>query len=43
MRKESGSTNLNTYITDHLPANFQEQRKLLLPMFPLRACLVCSE
>ena len=31
MRKESGSTNLNTYITDHLPAKFQEQRKLLLP------------
>ena len=27
MRKESGSTNLNTYITDHLPAKFQEQRK----------------
>ena len=25
MRKESGSTNLNTYITDHLPAKFQEQ------------------
>ena len=24
------STNLNTYITDHLPATFQEQRKLLL-------------
>ena len=31
MRKKSGSTNLNTYITDHLPAKFQEQRKLLLP------------
>ena len=30
MRKESGSTNLNTYITDHLLAKFQEQRKLLL-------------
>ena len=29
MRKESGSTNLNTYITDHLPAKFQEQQKLL--------------
>ena len=33
MRKESGSTNLNTYITDHLPAKFQEQRKLLLPYY----------
>ena len=31
MRKESGNTNLNTYITDHLPVKFQEQRKLLLP------------
>ena len=31
MRKKSGSTNLNTYITDPLPAKFQEQRKLLLP------------
>ena len=30
MRKESGSTNLNIYITDHLPAKFQEQRKLLI-------------
>ena len=33
MRKESGSTNLNTYITNHLPAKFQEQRKLLLPYY----------
>ena len=33
MRKESKSTNLNTYITDHLPAKFQEQRKLLLPYY----------
>ena len=35
MRKESGNTNLNTstYITDHLPAKFQEQRKLLLPHY----------
>ena len=33
MRKESGSTNLNIYITDHLPAKFQEQRKLLLPYY----------
>ena len=33
MRKESGRTNLNTYITDHLPAKFQEQRKLLLPCY----------
>ena len=33
MRKESGSTNLNTYITDHLPAKFQEQQKLLLPYY----------
>ena len=23
MRKESGSTNLNTYVTDHLPASFK--------------------
>ena len=29
MRKESGSTNLNTYTTDHLAAKFQEQRKVL--------------
>ena len=33
MRKESGSTNLNTYITNHLPAKFQEQQKLLLPYY----------
>ena len=33
MRKESGSTNLNTYITDHLPTKFQEQRKVLLPYY----------
>ena len=33
MRKESGSTNLNTYITDHLPVKFQEQRKLLLQYY----------
>ena len=33
MRKESGSTNLNTYITGHLPVKFQEQRKLLLPYY----------
>ena len=33
MRKESGSTNLNTYITDHLPVKFQEQRKLPLPYY----------
>ena len=33
MRKESGSTNLDTYITDHLPAKFQEQQKLLLPYY----------
>ena len=33
MRKESGSTNLNTYITDHLPAKFQEQQKFLLPYY----------
>ena len=33
MRKESGSTNLNTYSTGHLPAKFQEQRKLLLPYY----------
>ena len=31
MRKESGSTNINTYISYHLPSKFQEQRKLLLP------------
>ena len=28
-REENGSTNLNTYITDHLTVKFQEQRKLL--------------
>ena len=33
MRKENGSTNLNIYITDHLPGKFQEQRKLLLPYY----------
>ena len=33
MCKESGSTNLNTYITDHLPAKFQEQQKLLLSYY----------
>ena len=33
MRKESKSTNPNTYITDHLPAKSQEQRKLLLPYY----------
>ena len=31
--KESGSTNLNTYITDHLPAKFQTQQKLLSPYY----------
>ena len=29
MRKESGSTHLNTYITNHLPVKFQKQQKLL--------------
>ena len=33
MRKESESTNLKTYITDHLPVKFQEQRKLPLPYY----------
>ena len=33
MRKESGNANLNTYITDYLPAKFQEQQKLLLPYY----------
>ena len=33
MRKKSGSTNLNTYITDNLPAKFQEQQKLLLTYY----------
>ena len=33
MRKESRSTNLNIYITDHLPVKFQEQQKLLLPHY----------
>ena len=33
MRKESKSTNLNTYITDHLPVKFQKQRKLPLPYY----------